>query len=90
MEDVLMFVTSGFAARRVYLLFFSTLACLFFSTAAYTKTQPIINSNVEVSEELASFVAGKTAWNYHRTTAQASSDVYYNTDGSIAVYLYSY
>ena len=85
-----MFVTTSFAARRVYLLFFSTLVCLTVPALARAKTPVIANSNVEVSEELASFVAGKTAWNYHRTTAQASSDVYYNTDGSIAVYLYSY
>ena len=90
MEDVLMFVTSGLAARRVYLLLLSTLVCLTVPALAFAKTQAIINSNVEVSEELASFVAGKTAWNYHRTTAQATRDVYYNIDGSIAAYVYSY
>ena len=85
-----MFFTSGLEARRVYLLILSILVCLTVPSLAFAKTHAIINSNVEVSEELASFVAGKTAWNYHRTTAQASSDVYYNTDGSIAAYVYSY
>ncbi len=85
-----MFISSGFLARRVYFFFISILAGLLFSTAAHTKTQPIINNNADVSEELASFVARKTAWNYHSTTAQAARDIYYNLDGSIAAYVYSY
>ena len=67
-------------------------ALLFFfipNTLSHAKTHEIIAES-NVSEALAAFVANKTAWNYHQTSALASNDVYYNLDGSIAAYVYSY
>ena len=60
-----MLVISRFVARRISLLLFSTLVCLALPALAFAKTQILANGNDKVSEKLASFVAGKTAWNYH-------------------------
>ena len=62
MGDVLKFFTSGLATRRVYLVLLSTLVCLSVSALAFAKTLVIVIGNVEVAEELASFVASKSRY----------------------------
>ena len=84
-----MFLSTGFSISRAKRI---TTAFLFLFIApafSYAKTHEIIVENT-VPEALASFVADKTAQNYHQTTALASNDVYYDLDGSIAAYVFSY
>ena len=84
-----MFLSTGFPISRAKRI---TAALLFLFIApafSYAKTHEIIVENT-VPEALASFVADKTAQNYHQTTALASNDLYYNLDGSIAAYVFSY
>ena len=84
-----MFLSTGFSISRAKCI---TAALLFLFIApafSYAKTHEIIVENT-VPEALASFVADKTAQNYHQTTALASNDLYYNLDGSVAAYVFSY
>ena len=84
-----MFLSTGFSISRT-LLITAVFLFLFVAPAfSHAKTHETIVENT-VPEALAAFVAEKTAQNYHQTSALASNDVYYNLDGSIAAYVFSY